>query len=201
MSTSCAIGLLSRAITLPHWRNPTHLPEHQTSHSFLCPLAIFTISPAIWKCLQFPRLFENIQNIFGCLAIFLFRFHFNQICWFVVICDIDAFCKDQVSNTEPGFRRGVVQSLSSWPPPPPKDIWPLDKIVVSTKYLMQAKMRRSICREPLLIVRNVLFIIGRSRKSMATTWLCWVGSVQEELLLDSPSLAMGLDTYICKCSW
>ena len=24
---------------------------------------------------------------------------------------------------KPGFLRGVVQSLSSWPPPPPKDIW------------------------------------------------------------------------------
>ena len=194
-------------VRLVFWAGQSHYRTDVTRHTCLS-IRLVTVSSALWQYSQFPLPFENVHNFLGFLRIFkislvvwqysLFRFHFNQICWFVVICDIDAFCKDQVSNTEPGFLRGVVQSLSSWPPPPPKDIWPLDKIVVSTKYLMQAKMRRCICREP-LIVRNVLFIIGR--KSMANTWLCWVGSVQEELLLDSTSLAMWLDTYICKCSW
>ena len=60
-------------------------------------------------------------------------------------------------NTKPGFLRGVVQSLSSWPPPPPKDIWPLGRIALPTKYFMQAKMRRSICREPLIVEKCVVY--------------------------------------------
>ena len=88
--TSLAIGRLSSAITLPHWRNPMHLPRHCFIHI------------RVWKC-SVQSIVDDILNIF------------------IVLPKQNWSVEKQMS--EPGFLRGVVQSLSSWPPPPPKDIW------------------------------------------------------------------------------
>ena len=61
----------SPPVQLVFWAGQSHYRTDVTRHTCLS-IILVTVSPALWKCSQFPRLFENIQNIFGCLAIFTF---------------------------------------------------------------------------------------------------------------------------------
>ena len=86
---------------------------------------------------------------------------------------------------KPGFLRGVVQSLSSWPPPPPKDIWLLYDNLFMDKNLNS--FETSVC----------LFRLKKISPLKLLTWL-WSEESVPKLSWLLPYLAL---TWVSLKSW
>ena len=91
----------SPPVQLVFWAGQSHYRTDVTRHTCLS-IRLVTVSSTLWQYSQFPLPFENAHNFLGFLRIFkisllvvwqysLFRFHFNQIYWLVVIYDINVF--------------------------------------------------------------------------------------------------------------